>query len=62
MRKLIVGILTVMCLLTLAACGGTPSASDAGSDKDSGSNKESNYPEKSLNFLVPTGALHGVER
>jgi putative tricarboxylic transport membrane protein len=61
MRKLIVGILTAICLLTLAACGGTPSASDAGSDKDSGSNKESNYPEKSLNFLVPTGAGGGLD-
>jgi putative tricarboxylic transport membrane protein len=58
MKKLTVGLLTAMFILILAACGITPSSNNS-NESSKGSN--SNYPEKTINFLVPTGAGGGLD-
>lgn len=50
-------------ILSLAACGGNSASSNANSTKNGGEadDSKSNYPEKPITFLVPTGAGGGLD-
>lgn len=52
-----------MMILSLAACGGNSTSSDANSTKNGGGEdgSKSNYPEKPITFVVPTGAGGGLD-
>lgn len=58
MKKILTFIVLTMMLVSLAGCGNESQNTNAESTKSS---SESNYPEKALTFIVPTGAGGGLD-